>query len=62
MNAEVQAALNAIVGGVAVLRAAKGAGRIFELYVMTGIANALQADGYEVWLSVRMKLASGRQM
>ena len=50
MNAEVQAALNAIVGGVAVLRAAKGAGRIFELYVMTGIANALQADGYEVWL------------
>ncbi len=50
MIPQVEAALDAVLGGVAILRSAKGAGRIFELYVMTGIANALLADGYQVWL------------
>jgi hypothetical protein len=46
----VQSALNSILGSVATLLNANGAGRIFELYVMTRIANALQSAGYDVWL------------
>jgi hypothetical protein len=47
---DVRAALNAILGNVATLRKAKGAGRIFELFIMTGIATRLQAQGFDVWL------------
>ena len=42
--------LRAIIGSVATLRNAAGAGRAFELYVMTGIGRALQARGYHVWV------------
>ena len=42
--------LRAITGSVATLRDAAGAGRAFELYVMTGVACALQARGYSVWV------------
>ncbi len=50
MIPQVQVALDKIVGGLPTLRFAKGAGRIFELYVMTGIALSLKNAGYEVWL------------
>ena len=43
-------ALDAIVGNVVALRHAKGAGRAFELYVMTGIGAALAQHGWAVWL------------
>jgi hypothetical protein len=43
-------ALNAIVGNVAILDHASGAGRIFELFVMTGIGWRLQSKGFAVWL------------
>ena len=33
-----------------VLNNAAGAGRIFELYIMTGIAREMQDRGFEVWL------------
>ncbi|MGD0361614.1 MAG: hypothetical protein ABSC93_12135 [Bryobacteraceae bacterium] len=46
----VQSAINAILGSVATLRSASGAGRIFELFIMTGVANGLQNRGFEVWL------------
>ena len=42
--------LRAIIGRVATLQNAAGAGRAFELYVMTGIACALLARGYNVWV------------
>ena len=47
---DVENALLAIVGSVTTLRNAAGAGRAFELYVMTGIGRALQARGYNVWI------------
>lgn len=50
MIKDVQVALNTILGSVAHLRHAKGAGRIFELFVMTGIAERLNARGHAVWL------------
>ncbi len=50
MRNEVKNALCAVVGSVARLREAAGAGRTFELYVMTGIGCALQARGYDVWI------------
>lgn len=50
MIGDVKAALDAIVGGAANLRQAKGAGRIFELFVMTGIAEKLDGRGHDVWL------------
>ena len=50
MKNEVNNALIAVVGSVARLREAAGAGRTFELYVMTGIGRALQARGYDVWI------------
>lgn len=50
MIPQVQAALNSILGNVATLRTAGGAGRAFELFVMGGVARALQVRGYDVWL------------
>ncbi len=50
MIPNVQAALNAVLGSAATLRNASGAGRAFELFVMTGIARELQVRGFEVWL------------
>jgi hypothetical protein len=46
----VQNALNSILGVFSVLNNATGAGRIFELYIMTGIASEMQNRGFEVWL------------
>lgn len=46
----VQSAIDAILGTVATLQNAQGAGRIFELFIMTGVANRLQNRGFEVWL------------
>jgi hypothetical protein len=46
----VEAALNAIVGRVATLEHAAGAGRIFELFVMTSLAHGLRDAGFTVWL------------
>lgn len=42
--------MNSILGSVATLRMPAGAGRAFELFVMGGIARALQDRGYDVWL------------
>jgi hypothetical protein len=47
---DVKVAIDAILGGVATLRNANGAGRIFELFIMTGVATRLQSQGFEVWL------------
>lgn len=44
----VRAALDAIVGNVTALTHAKGAGRAYELYIMTGIAEGLAAHGCQV--------------
>jgi hypothetical protein len=46
----VQTALNSILGNVATLNNANGAGRIFELFIMTGVAVQLQSQGFDVWL------------
>jgi hypothetical protein len=46
----VQAALNTILVGVPTLQYANGAGRIFELFIMSGIAERLQSLGFDVWL------------
>ncbi|MEW6437784.1 MAG: hypothetical protein AB1508_11540 [Pseudomonadota bacterium] len=50
MIQEIQKALSAILGGVPLLRNANGAGRVFELFIMTGIAERLRGKGFEVWL------------
>ena len=47
---DVEVALRDIVGSAPTLRHARGSGRIFELYVMTGIARALRNRGYDVWI------------
>ena len=47
---DVKAALDTILGGAANLRNASGAGRIFELFIMTGVAARLQGQGFDVWL------------
>jgi hypothetical protein len=47
---DVRAALDLILGSVATLRNANGAGRIFELFIMTGVATRLQGQGFDVWL------------
>ena len=44
----VQTALNTIVSRVTTLEHASGAGRIFELFVMTSIARGLREAGYSV--------------
>ena len=50
MIPSIHAALNAVLGNVAALQHANGAGRAFELFVMTAIARELQVRGYDVWL------------
>jgi hypothetical protein len=50
MIPNVQSALNAIVDNITALDHASGAGRIFELFVMTGIGQRLQSKGFIVWL------------
>ena len=50
MIGDVRDALRSIVGNVTHLKHPAGAGRMFELYVMTGIARALKARGYEVFV------------
>lgn len=47
---DVRTALQNIIGNVPLVQAASGAGRIFELYVMTGIGVALKTHGYDVWV------------
>ena len=47
---DVKNALSGILGSVTHLNHAAGPGRAFELYVMTGIALALKARGYQVWI------------
>lgn len=44
----VKAALDAIVGNVTALTHANGAGRAYELYIMTGIAEGLAGAGWHV--------------
>ena len=46
----VQTALNSILGNNPVLSNASGAGRVFELYIMTGIAVEMQSRGFDVCL------------
>ena len=43
-------ALSSILGVSPILNNATGAGRIFELYIMTGVASEMQNRGFEVWL------------
>jgi hypothetical protein len=50
MIAAVSNALTAILGANPSLNNASGAGRIFELYIMTGIAREMQSLGFDVWL------------
>ena len=50
MLSDAQTALDNIVGAVSVLQKANGAGRVFELYVMLRIGDALRAHGLSVWL------------
>jgi hypothetical protein len=50
MIIDVQHALNAVLSNAVTLQHAGGAGRIFELFVMTSIARELQARGYDVWI------------
>ena len=50
MIPNVQSALDAIVGRVTTLELALGAGRIFELFVMTSVARGLRVAGFDVWL------------
>lgn len=50
MISAVQSAINTVLGSVATLRNANGAGRILELYIMTGVAIRLRNRGFEVWL------------
>ena len=47
---DVRNALRGIVGNATHLKHSAGAGRVFELYVMTGITLALKAQGYEVFV------------
>jgi hypothetical protein len=46
----VRNALDSVLGSVASLNNAAGAGRIFELFIMTGIAVEMQNRGFDVWL------------
>lgn len=50
MITDVRAAIDSILGNVATLSNANGAGRIFELFIMTGVAVQLQGQGFDVWL------------
>lgn len=50
MIPSVSAALDAIVGRATTLTNASGAGRAFELFVMTEVALGLRGSGFSVWL------------
>lgn len=50
MIPQVEDALQAITGNVTALGHAAGAGRIFELFVMTAMAERLRHAGFSVWL------------
>jgi hypothetical protein len=50
MISNVQAAIDGVLGGAATLRRANGAGRVFELFIMTGVATRLRSQGFDVWL------------
>lgn len=50
MIGDVKTAIDAILGSLAILKNASGPGRVFELFVMTGVARRLQGLGFEVWL------------
>lgn len=50
MITDVQNALNAVLGNVVNLQNAAGAGRVYELFVMTSIARELKQRGFDVWL------------
>lgn len=50
MIADVELGLNAVLSSAVTLRQAGGAGRIFELFVMTSVACELKARGYGVWI------------
>lgn len=47
---DVRRALDTIVGAVSLLGHANGAGRMFELFVMSAIARGLRQAGFDVWL------------
>jgi hypothetical protein len=47
---DVKAAIDAVLGNVATLVNANGAGRIFELFIMTSLATRLKGLGFDVWL------------
>jgi len=47
---DLKTAVDVILGGAAILQSANGAGRIFELFIMTGVATRLQGLGFDVWL------------
>lgn len=46
----IQNALDAVLSNIVSLQNAAGAGRIFELFIMTGVANELRTKGCVVWL------------
>lgn len=50
MIPDVQAALDNVLSSAVSLRNAGGAGRAFELFVMTGVACELKSRGFDVWL------------
>jgi hypothetical protein len=50
MIAEISGALNAITGSATVLQNANGAGRVYELYLMSAIADKLRSEGATVWV------------
>jgi hypothetical protein len=50
MIPSISTALNAIVGRATTLANASGAGRAFELFVMTEVALGLRNSGFSVWL------------
>ena len=50
MIPDVQAALDNVLSSAVSLRNAGGAGRAFELFVMTGVACELNSRGFDVWL------------
>lgn len=47
---DIKKVLRSIVESATTLQNAAGAGRVFELYVMTGIGRELQTRGYDVWV------------
>lgn len=50
MIPSIRTALNAILGAAPTLQLPGGAGRAFELFLMTEIAAELQRRGYDVWI------------